>query len=113
MHRVLAALIAVVLAGAVGVAIVRSTEDTTPVVQGTESPSPKQTYTFNGPPPTVPLETETPIVPSTTEPTASTTETVERLPNSGSGTSARIGLVMLMLGLGAGVFVRHAARVPR
>jgi LPXTG-motif cell wall-anchored protein len=81
------------------------------VVQGTESPSPKQTYTFNGPPPTVPLETETPIVPDTTEP--SPTATVERLPNSGSHTSVPLALVMLVLGVGGGIIVRRAAGLPR
>jgi LPXTG-motif cell wall-anchored protein len=113
MHRILAGLIAVALAAAVGVAIVRGTEDTTPIVQGTDSPTPKQTYTFNGPPPTVPMETETPIIPPTEEPTVAPTETMDRLPNTGSGTSGRIAVLMLALGLGAGLLVRRAAPEQR
>ena len=113
MHRILAGLIAVVLAAAVGVAINRSNDETKPLVQTpTDSPTPKQTFTFNGPPPTVPLETETPIVPPT-EPAASPTETVDRLPNTGSGTTWRVAVLMLILGLGAGVLVRRAAQVTR
>jgi LPXTG-motif cell wall-anchored protein len=108
MHRILAGLIAVILAAAVGVAIVRIDEEATPSAQGTGGPTPKQTYTFNGPPPTVPTETETPIVPASTGPDASPTETVGSLANTGSSSTTAIALTMLALALAAGTLVRRA-----
>ena len=107
MHRVLAGLIAVLLAGAISTAIVKKDDEKAPVVIGT--PTPTQTYTFNGPPPTVPMESETPVVP----PSASPTKTVKGLPNTGSTSTVALALLMLGLALGGGLAVRRAAHGPR
>ena len=103
----LAGLIAVLLAGAIATAIVKNENETTPVVIG--SPTPTQTYTYNGPLPTVPMESDTPIVP----PSASPTRTVKGLPNTGSTSSFALALVMLTLALGGGLAVRRSAHGPR
>jgi LPXTG-motif cell wall-anchored protein len=110
-HRILAGLIAVLLAGAVATAIVKNSNESTPLVVGT--PTPTQTYTYEGPPPTVPLESETPIIPPTESPTVSPTSTLKGLPNTGSSSTVSLALLMLGLGLGGGLAVRRAARGTR
>ena len=106
MHRILAGLIAVLLAAAVATAIVKKDDEKAPLVIG--SPTPTQTYTFNGPPPTVPTESETPIIPPTES--VSPTSTMKGLPNTGSTSAVAPALVMLVLALGGGFAVRRSAR---
>jgi len=107
-HRILASLIALLLAGAVATAIVKNNNESAPVVLST--PTPTQTYTFAGPPPTVATESETPVVPPTD---VSPTQTMKGLPNTGSSSPVAAALVMLGLGIGGGIAVRRAARDPR
>ena len=103
MHRVLAGLIAVVLAAGIGSAIVKS-NNSKPVVLG-PTPSPSQTYTFPGLPPTV-APTDTPIVPDTSSPTPTPTS----LANTGDGSFAFPAVVMLALALAGGLAVYRGAR---
>ena len=104
MHRILAGLIAVLLAGAIGAAILKN-NSSNPVVLGTPSPSPSQTYTFPGLPPTAP-PSETPIVPETSSPTPTATS----LANTGDGTMTGAALVMLGLALAGGVVIYRVSR---
>jgi hypothetical protein len=115
MHRVLAVLIALLLGGGVVTAVVKGgDDDTVPVVEPT--PSPTQTFTFDGAVPTESQFTETasPFEPSTesptVEPTETATETMDELPRTGAGSLAPAALVTLAIALGAGVAVTRAAR---
>jgi len=103
-HRILAGLIAVLLAAGIGSAIVKS-RSSNPVVLSTPTPSPSQTYTFPGPVPTV-TPSETPIIPDTSSPTPTPTS----LANTGDGSFAFPAGVMLALSLAGGVAILRARR---
>jgi len=98
-------LIAVVLAGGISTAIVKSSNETKPVVQST----PTQTFTFTGPPPTVP--TETPVVTPTESP--SSTATTSGLANTGITSTAAVATLMIAMALAGGWVVRRTARAGR
>jgi hypothetical protein len=102
----LAVLIALLLGAGVVAAVVKSGDEPTPVVL----PTPTQTFTFDGPPPTTP-STESPIVPTETEePMASPTETMRVLPRTGGGSFAPAALLTLGIALAGGLAVRRSAR---
>jgi uncharacterized membrane protein YraQ (UPF0718 family) len=103
-HRILAGLIAVLLAGAIAAAIVKN-NNSNPVVLG-PTPGPSQTYTYPGLPPTAP-PSETPIIPDTSAPTPSPT----KLANTGEGSFGGAALIVIGLALAGGVaVVRTSAR---
>ena len=105
MHRVLAVVIALLIAGAVSAAIVKG-GGTNPVVIST--PTPTQTYTYDGLPPTL-SPTETPIIPAS-EPAASPTE--KQLARTGARSMTGAALLTIGLALASGVAVRRTAGRP-
>ena len=113
MHRVLAALIAVLLAGGAAAVVVKSDDDdTVPIVQPTTSPTPTETFD-DGTPTETPTEpgTEEPTVePGTEEPTVEPTDTMTELPRTGGGSFAPAALLTLAIALGAGLAVSRASR---
>ncbi len=111
MHRVLAVLIALLLGGGVVAAVVKSDDNNkVPIVEPT--PSPTQTFTFDGAAPTESSFTATasPLETGTEGGTVSPTETMQELPRTGAGSFAPAALVTLAIALGAGVAVSRAAK---
>jgi len=108
-HRVLAVVIALVLGGAVAAAIVKNNNESKPLVLS--SPTPTQTYTFAGPPPTAPTESGTPVVPNYEAPTASPTR--NSLAGTGVSSTAAAAVLMLGIALAGGLVVRRASRGSR
>ena len=111
MHRFLAVVIALLLAGGLAAAIVKNDRTTKPEVLATSSPSPSQTYTYDGLPPTV--ASETPIVTPTETPAVAGTETQGELARTGSTSTVTAAALMLCMALVGGLAVRRAARGPR
>jgi hypothetical protein len=95
-------LIAVLLAAAIGSAIVKG-GNSKPVVLAT--PTPAQTYTYSGLPPTA-TPSETPIIPLGPTPTP----TVEQLARTGSSSFTSAAALMLGLAFAGGVAVLRASR---
>ena len=102
MHRILAGLIAVVLAAGIATAILKH-GNSKPVVLGT--PTPAQTYTFPGLPPTA-TPSETPVIPPTESPKASPTA----LAGTGSGSTAGPAVMILSLAFLGGLVVLRTSR---
>jgi hypothetical protein len=105
-QRLLAVVIALLIAGGIAAAIVKGGSD-----KVVAEPTPTQTYTYPGVPPTVgATDTEEPVIPSSETPEPSPTST--RLAGTGSRSMTGAAVVMLGLALCAGTIIARTARAP-